>query len=87
MKLERLAAQIRCKPRSLKIKLLQKSVKMNSKLAGSIDSDTVPAILRIRASLDQKNLWLKITSDLSIYFIQNTRKSQNRSKVWMVCIH
>ena len=47
----------------------------------------VPAILRTRASSDQRNLWLKITADLNIYFIRNTRKSQNQSKVWMGCIH
>ena len=55
--------------------------------AESIDSDIVRAILRIRASSGQRNLWPKITSDLNIYFTQNKRKSQNRLKVWMGCIH
>ena len=78
---------LRCKLRSSRIKFLQKSVKRNLKSAGSIVSDTVPAISRIRASSDQRSLWLKTINDLSIYFTQSTRKSQNQSKVWMGCIH
>ena len=37
-------------------KKLQKSAKKDLRSAGSIASDTVPAILRIRASSDQRSL-------------------------------
>ena len=51
--------------------------------AASAASDTAPAILRIRASSDQRSLYLPITSGLNTYFIQNTKKSPNRSRAWM----
>jgi hypothetical protein len=51
--------------------------------AEAIDSDTAPTILRIRASSDQRSLCLAITSGLSIYFTQSTKKSQNQLKAWM----
>ena len=62
-------------------------VKRNLKSAGSIDSDIVRAILRIQALSGQRSLWLKIISDLNIYFVRNEKKNQSRSKVWMGCIH
>ena len=49
-------------------------------------SAVVPAILRIRASWDQKSLCPLIINDLNIYFTQNTKKNQNRSRDWRVCI-
>jgi len=67
-------------------KLLQKNAKKNLRSAGSIDSDTAPAILRIRASSDQRGLWLKTTSDLNLYFFQGMKKDPNRLKDWMGCI-
>jgi len=57
------------------ISLLQKRAKKNLKSAGLVGPGTAPAILRIRELLDQKNLWLKITSGLNIYFTQSMKKS------------
>jgi hypothetical protein len=57
------------------------------KSAASIGLDTVPVILRIPASLDQRSSWLKSTSALSIYFIQSMKKNQSQSRDWMGCIH
>ncbi|MGD8298152.1 MAG: hypothetical protein PVG67_17255 [Desulfobacterales bacterium] len=48
--------------------------------------DLNPAILRTPELSAQKSLWLKIASGLSIYFIQNMKKSLNRSKAWKECI-
>ena len=56
------------------------------KSAPSIASDTVRAILRIRASSDQRSLWRNIASGLNIYFTQSKKKNPNRSRAWMGCI-
>ena len=86
MKPDRLAILQRCRPSSSMTKWFQKSAKKILKSAGSIDSDTAPAILRIRASSDQKSLCPRITSGLYIYFIQSMKKSPNRTRAWMGCI-
>jgi len=52
------------------------------KALGSIGSAIALAILQIRASSDQRSLWLQIINDLSICFIQSMIKSPNRSKAW-----
>ena len=50
------------------------------------ETGTVHAILATLASLDQRSLWLKITGGLDTYFIQNTKRSPNRSRAWKECI-
>ena len=54
--------------------------------AEMIDSGTERAILRIRISLDQRNLCLRIINGSKIYSLQNTKKNPNRSKASMGCI-
>jgi hypothetical protein len=54
-------------------------------IAIGMTTDTVRAILRIRASSDQRSLCRKITSALRICSCQSTKKSQSRSKAWMGC--
>jgi hypothetical protein len=54
---------------------LQKSAKKILQSAGSVDSGTARAILRIPASSsDQKSLCPPITSGLNIYFTQSIKK-------------
>jgi hypothetical protein len=76
MKPERLTVLTRCKQRLLMIRSLQKNAKKNLKSAGSVVSGIAPAILRIRASLDQGSLCLIITCGLNIYFTQSTKKAK-----------
>jgi hypothetical protein len=56
------------------------------RLAEAIGSDTVRAILPIRAFSDLRSLWLQTTGGLRIYSIQSTKKSQNPSKDYPGCI-
>ena len=58
------------------IRTLRRLLKKILKSTGSIVSGTAAAILQIQESLDQRSWWLKITSDLSIYFIQSMKKNQ-----------
>jgi hypothetical protein len=66
--------------------ILEKERKRDLNSAETIDSGTARAILRIRVSLDQRNLCLKIINGLRIYSLQSTKKSPNRSKAYMGCI-
>jgi hypothetical protein len=61
---------------------LKRSATGSLNSAEAIASDTARAILRIRASSDQKSLSPPITSGLNIYSIQSMKKSQTRSKPW-----
>ena len=73
-------------PRSSMQKLVPGSARKNLKSVASAAPGNGGAILRVRASSDQRSLWHKITKGLNIYFIPNTKKSSSRSRVWMGCI-
>jgi len=61
----------------------QRSATGDLNSAEAIGSGTARAILRIRASSDQRNLWTAIISGLKIYFTQITKKSPDRPRAWM----
>jgi hypothetical protein len=50
---------------------------------GATASDIIRTILQMRASSDQRSLYLPMTSGLRIYSNQSTKRSLNRSRAWM----